>query len=392
LGYYEEQKQKQSEKVTAAGVMEKYQAGGKICKDVLTKIAAECVAGASIYKLCSMGDKMIEEEVDGVYKNKKTEGATGDGETKQVPMEKGIGYPTTISVNNICGHYSPCKTDDVELKEGDLAKINMGVHFDGYLVQLGHTVVVPAAKGDKATVSGRKADVMASAWYGLQAAIRMLKPGNKNSQVTDAINKCCKGYNCEPLQGVLSHEVQRWLIDGNNVIINKETPENKVAEHEFGVNEIYVVDVYASSGEGKPKESELRIDVYKREMDQNADLKSQNSRKFFGEVRKRYSAFAFAIRSFEDELLARAGVQECVSKGVVVQYPVLIEKAGNYVAQFQWTVLISAKRIICFSSQDLDVSTLQTEGSIADETIRNLVNTPLVEFTSKPKPPPKMAK
>ena len=52
----------------------------------------------------------------------------------------------------------------------------------------------------------------------------------------------------------MSHEVQRWLIDGDHVIINKETPDQKVAEHEFGVNEIYVVDVYASTGKGIPKE------------------------------------------------------------------------------------------------------------------------------------------
>jgi len=195
-----------------------------------------------------------------------------------------------------------------------------------------------------------------------------------------------KGYNCEPLQGALCHEVQRWLIDGNNVIINKETPDQKVADHELGVNEIYVMDVYASTGEGKPKESELRIDVYKREMDQNADIRSKNSRAFFSEVRKRYSAFAFAIRSFEDELLARAGIQECIQKGIVNQYPVLTEKSGNYVAQFQWTVLISAKRIICLASHDMTEQELHSEGQIADEGLKKLVETPLVEFTSKPKP------
>jgi len=218
--------------------------------------------------------------------------------------------------------------------------------------------------------------------------VRLLKPGNKNSQITKAIEECCRGHNCSPLQGVLSHEVQRWLIDGNNVIINKETPEQKVTEHEFQVNEIYVVDVYASTGEGKPKESELRVDVYKREMDQNVDLKSQNSRKFFGEVRKRFSAFAFAIRSFEDELLARAGVQECVTKGVVNQYPVLTEKKGDYVAQFQWTVLISAKRIICLSSQMINerYQDLEPSGSIQDKELKALIDTPLSEFTSKPKP------
>lgn len=80
---------------------------------------------------------------------------------------------------------------------------------------------------------------------------------------------------------------------------------------------------------------------------------------------------------------------ECVQKGCVTQYPVLTEKCCCYVAQFQWTVLISAKRIICFSSQELDLKTVVSEGSLEDKELKALIDTPLVEFTSKPKAAPK---
>merc|ERR1712072_972627 len=174
--------QKQSEKVTAPGVMEKYQEAGKICNKVMAKLIKEVVAGASLYQLCTQSDKWIAEEVDGVYKNKKTEVQTEGDEKVSEPMQKGCSYPTSISVNEICGHHSPCKTEDKTLKAGDLAKINLGVHFDGYMVQLGHTVVVPENKETPAKADGRLA-----AWNGLQAAVRMLKPGNINNNVTKAI-------------------------------------------------------------------------------------------------------------------------------------------------------------------------------------------------------------
>ena len=48
-------------------------------------------------------------------------------------MEKGISFPTCISVNNIVGHYSPLKSEDQQLKEGDVAKIALGVHIDGFV-------------------------------------------------------------------------------------------------------------------------------------------------------------------------------------------------------------------------------------------------------------------
>jgi hypothetical protein len=88
-------------------------------------------------------------------------------------------------------------------------------------------------------------------------------------------------------------------------------------------------------------------------------------------------------------LLARAGTQECIAKGILNQYPVLTEKPGEYVAQFQWTVLISGKRIIPFAMMDMTEQDLQSEGAVTNEQLKKLIETPLVEFTSKPKPAPK---
>lgn len=48
-------------------------------------------------------------------------------------MEKGIAFPTCISVNNVVGHYSPLKSEDAVLQKGDLAKIALGVHIDGFV-------------------------------------------------------------------------------------------------------------------------------------------------------------------------------------------------------------------------------------------------------------------
>lgn len=69
-----------------------------------------------------MGDNIIEEATAKCYaKNVKSKEEGKEGTA--VKMEKGVGYPTTISVNEICGHYSPCKSEDQPLKEGDLAKV-----------------------------------------------------------------------------------------------------------------------------------------------------------------------------------------------------------------------------------------------------------------------------
>ena len=48
--------------------------------------------------------------------------------------------------------------------------------------------------------------------------------------MTEAIAKAAEAYGCNPVEGVLSHKVKKHLIDGNDVIMNKETATQQADE------------------------------------------------------------------------------------------------------------------------------------------------------------------
>ena len=77
--------------------------------EAINFVAGECKAGASVAEICAAGDKLITEKLSKVYKGKK--------------VEKGIAFPTCVSPNNCCGHFSPLTEDSVNLKEGDVCKM-----------------------------------------------------------------------------------------------------------------------------------------------------------------------------------------------------------------------------------------------------------------------------
>ena len=93
-----------------------------------------------------------------------------------------------------------------------------------------------------------------AAYKATQAALRVIRPGQFNNKVTEIISKCCEAYGVNAVEGVLSHDIKKHLIDGNKVILNKETFDQKVEDQEFQVHDVIVLDVFVSSGEGKPKE------------------------------------------------------------------------------------------------------------------------------------------
>ena len=135
------------------------------------------------------------------------------------PIFKGLAFPTTLSVNEICAYNSPFPEDSTSIKEGDLVKIELGVHIDGFAAFVAHTIVVQSDKN--ALITGPKADVILAAYKSTQAALRLIKPGHFNNEVTAAIDKICTSYGVAPVEGVLSHELKKHLIDGNKVILNK---------------------------------------------------------------------------------------------------------------------------------------------------------------------------
>jgi len=56
-----------------------------------------CIAGASVYDICIASDAFIKKSLMNIYTKKK--------------YIKGIAFPTSISLNELCGNYAPAKTE-----------------------------------------------------------------------------------------------------------------------------------------------------------------------------------------------------------------------------------------------------------------------------------------
>ena len=85
-----------------------------------------CKTDASVRELCMLGDKRLTEE-------------TGKAFKKDKKLTKGIAFPTCLSVNHIICHFSPLVSEpDLTLAEGDMVKIDMGAHIDGFIAVVAH--------------------------------------------------------------------------------------------------------------------------------------------------------------------------------------------------------------------------------------------------------------
>ncbi|KAG6640226.1 hypothetical protein I3843_10G150000 [Carya illinoinensis] len=320
-------------------VVTKYKSAAEIINKALQLVVSECKPKAKIVDICEKGDSYIREQTGSMYKNVKKK------------IERGVAFPTCISVNNTVSHFSPLASDETLLEEGDVLKIDMGCHIDGFIAVVAHTHVL-----QEGPVTGRAADVIAAANTAAEVALRLVRPGRNNKDVTDAIQKVAAAFDCKIVEGVLSHQMKQFVIDGNKVVLSVSGPETRVDDVEFEENEVYAVDIVTSSGEGKPKLlDEKQTTIYKRAVDRNYHLKMKASRFIFSEISQKFPIMPFTARALEEKR-ARLGLVECVNHDLLQPYPVLHEKPDDFVAHIKFTVLLmpnGSDRITSHSLQEL---------------------------------------
>jgi len=344
-------------------VINKYKTAADICQRSLEKVIAACVDGALVIQLCQLGDDAIEEFSATVYSKGK--------------VPKGIAFPTCISLNNVICHFSPLISDPeakLTMTTGDLVKIQIGAHVDGYAATTAHSLVVGATA--EQPVTGRKTDVIKAAHLAAEAAIRTVKPGNKNSSVTEIIQRITEAFNVKAVEGMLSHQQERNIIDGKKqIVLNPSEQQRSYERCDFEEGEIWAIDVLiSSSAEAKPKESEYRTTVF-RKTSTTYQLKMKTSRAVLSEVTTKFGLFPFVLRALEDEKRARMGIQECATHQVVSPYPVYVEKEeGEVVAQFLFTVLLTPSGTVRLTPSLYDEAVIKSDKELHDEDLVKLLN------------------
>ncbi|KAI9103014.1 peptidase M24, structural domain-containing protein [Phlyctochytrium arcticum] len=358
----ENKDQSEDENDLTSNVVTKYQTAADIANRAIRKVIDAIVDGAKVLDLCALGDKTIEEFAEKVYNKGK--------------IPKGVAFPTCVSPNSVICHMSPLSSDPegaVVLKTGDVVRVELGAHIDGYIAQVAHSVVIGATKENP--IGGRQADAFQAAYLASEAAIRLLKPGKTNTEVTETVQKIAAEFDCKPVEGMLSHQITRNVLDGaKSIILNPSESQKKETETiSFEEGEVYGIDILVSSGEGKPRTLETRTTVFKRQKDVTYNLKMKTSREVLTKITKQFGSMAFSLRQFDDEKKARMGMVECANHRLVVPYEVLHEKEDAVIAHFMYTVLIMPGGPLKITNFPWDQALVKSGKEIKDEELQNLL-------------------
>ncbi len=300
-------------------MIDMYQKAGKIVKDVRELAVHEVHEGMRVLSLVNL----IESEI----------------------IKRGglPAFPCNISINEVTAHYTSPPGDNSVLKEGDLVKIDLGAHVEGFIADSAITVSIgsdkgPFQSGDKTYTSEKQNKMIETSNQALQVAISNIRAGAELGKIGTAVEEYINSQGFNPVANLTGHSMDQWILHSGLSIPNvKENNHHKLEEGDVLAIEPFVTDGVGMVGDMAP--------TYIFRFLRDRPLRLAQARKMLDLIKMDYKNLPFAQRWLEEKSNIRQvnlAMRQLISSRAIYPYHVLREKSGARVAQAEHTVIVES--------------------------------------------------
>ena len=252
-------------------------------------------------------------------------------EKKIIELGGGIAW-AQLAINDVAAHYCPTDDDKSVSKEGDLIKIDIGVHVDGYIADTATTVEVGSSKNK---------DFIKASQNALNSALKICKPGVKLWELGEAQFSEAEAMGFTTIRNLSGHTLGQYKVH-SGVSIPTFNSKDKT---ELKENQQVAIEPFITDGDGLVKEKGPAT-IFMVVKDKG--VRSPYARKILEEV-KSQKGLPFTTRWLTRKFgkgPTALGLRELKQLGIIKSYPPLAEVTGKMVAQSEHSVIVKDKPIV----------------------------------------------
>ena len=278
-------------------VKQKYIKSGKVIQKAREKAREIAEPGTEYQK--------IADEIEGLIRSEGLEPA----------------FPVNLSANEEAAHYSPGTDTERVVSDGEVLKIDIGAHCEGYIADTALTVN-PSGKHQEMIETNREV---------LEKALEFIEPGKTIGEFgTYVQNQIPDKYNV--VRNLTGHYLGEYTQHAGVSIPNNMNKSN----HVFEKGDAVAIEPFLTTGSGKIKEGK-KGNIY---LEQGGNVRGRAERKLLKQI-KGFEGLPFSPRWF-DSFSGRdkMALKKLVQSGAVKSYPILREVDKGIVTQAEHTVLV----------------------------------------------------
>lgn len=232
-----------------------------------------------------------------------------------------IAFPLNISLNENAAHDTAGPGDEREFMAGDLVKVDMGVHVDGYIADT--AITVDLGKNDLLVEASRAA---------LERAIDLVRPGVLAGEMGAAIQYEIESRGYLPIANLTGHGLDQYDLHCAPTIPNIGIQGG--IELEEGM--VFAIEPFATTGSGKVTE-QPRCEIFNQIA--MKPVRMASAKRLVESIRPR-RGLPFARRWVPANKvdIALAALKRA---NILHPYPVLHDIPGSLISQHEHTMIVT---------------------------------------------------
>jgi len=237
-----------------------------------------------------------------------------------------LAFPTNLAINNVGAHWTPSSKSSEIFCKGDVVKLDVGVHIDGYIGDNALTLEIGSTNYTKMIEASREA---------LNAAINVAVAGINVGIIGHAVQDTIEKYGYRPIANLTGHRIKRYNLHSGVSIPSVRERGGPTLNN----GDIVAIEPFVTDGAGRVG-GKRNSNIY--HLRQIRKVRDEKATELMKEIQDRYKGLPFAERwlhEFQDD--ATKNLQKLMRAGIVSYYPVLDELGNGIVAQSEHTLLIT---------------------------------------------------
>lgn len=251
-------------------------------------------------------------------------------ESKILKSGAGIAFPVNISINEIAAHFSPRHDETLVFKKGDVVKLDVGTHVDGFIADTAITVEVETKNFN---------DLIKASSDALDAAIGLMKADINLSEIGNIVEKTISSYGFKPIDNLTGHNLQRYSLHSGMSIPNVPNVFSKTRPK---VDDVIAIEPFATNGAGHVISGDGSNIYLCNESIRTKFVRDNKSKMIYAKMKNKFKTLPFAQR-WSEKLISNSdsALRKLAFLKLVKHYPQLIDAKKGIVTQKEHTVIIT---------------------------------------------------
>ena len=251
-------------------------------------------------------------------------------ESRIVEKGAGLAFPVNISINDVAAHFSP-RFDDAGLvfKRGDVVKLDVGAHVDGFIADTACTIEVGSEK---------HSDMIDASKNALAAAIDFVRDGAMFSELGGIIDGVISSSGFKTVDNLTGHSLEKFNLHSGVSVPNVKDRLNR---YKAKSGDVFAIEPFATDGAGhvvggQTSNIYIYISSFKSRL-----IRDPRARAMSMKIHKNFNKLPFAQRWCKDIIPnTDISLKKLMFAGCIRQYPQLIDMKNGIVTQAEHTVIV----------------------------------------------------